>query len=90
MKVYEFIEEDYSKAIDTAEEIKELANKLIKCFDKAEENEDFRGGEMNFRRSPHMRGGRVSSKNRMTPPHLRGYVVRPEEEDWSYNERYNW
>ena len=25
------------------------------------------------------------------PPHMRGgYIVRPEEDDWSYNERYNW
>lgn len=57
-----------------------------------------------FRRSPRMRGGRGGGQGsynmpRMrggiggyaeVPPHMRGYVVRPEDEDWMYNERYNW
>ena len=102
MRIYEFFDEDYNKALDTAEGIRELADKLVKCLNKAEEKED-NGGEVNFRRRaprmrnsrgsyamyPHMRGG----YNNFTdmPPHMRGgYVVRPEEDDWAYSERYNW
>lgn len=104
MKIYEFFDEDYNKAVDMAEEIKELATHLVKCFGKAEEREGNSGGEMNFRRGPRMRGGRGGGQGSYTiprmrgsqmsypevPPHMRGYVVRPEDEDWMYNERYNW
>lgn len=102
MKIYEFFDEDYNKVVDMAEEIEELAGKLAKCLNKAEEREGDQISKMNFRRGPRMRngsGGQGSySMPRMrngggypdVPPHLRGYVVRPEEEDWMYNERYNW
>ena len=104
MKIYEFFDEDYNKTVDLAESIEELAAKLVKCLNKAEGREDNQGGEMNFRRSPRMRGGRGGGQGsynmpRMrggiggyveVPPHMRGYVVRPEDEDWMYNERYNW
>ena len=105
MKIYEFFDEDYNKAVDMAEDIEELAAKLAKCLTKAEEREDNQGGEMNFRRRvprmrngrggqgsytmPRMRGGMGSYTD--VPPHMRGgYIVRPEEDDWMYNERYNW
>lgn len=104
MKIYEFFDEDYNKTVDMAEDIEELAGKLVKCLNKAEEREGNQGGDMNFRRSPRMRGGRGGGQGsynmpRMrggiggytdVPPHMRGYVVRPEDEDWMYNERYNW
>ena len=88
MKIYEFFDEDYNKTVDMAEEIEELAGKLVKCLNKAEEREGNQGGDMNFRRSPRMRGGIGGYVE--VPPHMRGYVVRPEDEDWMYNERYNW
>lgn len=104
MKIYEFFDEDYNKTVGMAEDIEELAGKLVKCLNKAEEREGNQGGDMNFRRSPRMRGGRGGGQgsynmSRMrggiggyaeVPPHMRGYVVRPEDEDWMYNERYNW
>ena len=105
MEIYEFFDEDYNKVVDMAEDLEELASKIVKCLNKAEKKEGNQGGEMNFRRGPRMRGGRgggMGSYNmppRMrggmgsytdVPPHMRGYVVRPEEEDWTYNERYNW
>lgn len=103
MKVYEFFDEDYNKTVDMAEDLEELAGKLVKCLRKAEER-DPQGGEMNFRRSPRMRGSRGGGQGSFNmprmrgsmagypdvPPHMRGYVVRPEDEDWMYNERYNW
>lgn len=99
MKIYEFFDEDYNKTVDMAEEIEELAGKLVKCLNKAEEKEGNFSGDMNFRRGPRLRGSRGSyNMPRMRrgqgdhadiPPHMRGYVVRPEDEDWMY-ERYNW
>jgi len=101
MKIYEFFDEDYNEVVDMAEDIEELAAKLAKCLAKAEERENS-GGEMNFRRrGPRIRGSRGGGQGsygmpRMrggysnVPPHLRGYIVRPEDEDWAFNERYNW
>lgn len=99
MKIYEFFDEDYNKAVDMAEDIKELATHLVKCLEKADEKEENQGGEMNFRRrAPRMRSGRGGGQGNIQRggypdmyPHMRGgYIVRPEEDDWSYNERYNW
>jgi hypothetical protein len=101
MKIYEIYDEDRNKLVDMAEDIKEMASNIVECLDKAEKREDNPDGEMSFRRSPRMRSGRSRSANypRMRggqrsftdiPPHMRGYVVRPEDEDWAYNERYNW
>lgn len=102
MKIYEFFDEDYNKAVDMAEDIKELATHLVKCLEKADEKEENQGGEMNFRRrAPRMRSGRGGGQGSYAYPHMRsyaevpphmrgGYIVRPEEDDWSYNERYNW
>lgn len=102
MKIYEFYDEDFMEVSDMANKIKEIATYMVKCLDKAEEKEGNSGGEMNFRRrGPRMRGGRSNfiPTPQMrggqggfmdVPPHMRGYVVRPEDEDWAYNERYNW
>ena len=54
MKIYEFFDEDYNKTVDLAEDIEELAAKLVKCLNKAEGREDNQGGEMNFRRPVHL------------------------------------
>ncbi len=104
MKIYEFFDEDFNVARDMAEDIEKLAAKLVKCFNKAEEREGDQSREMNFRRGPRMRGGRAGGqgsynmpnmRNYMDgytdiPPHMRGYIVRPEDEDFMYNGRYNW
>lgn len=39
MKIYEFFDEDYNKTVGMAEDIEELAGKLVKCLNKAEERE---------------------------------------------------
>ena len=105
MRIYEFFDEDYNEVVDMAEDIKSLAIKLAKCLHKAEEREGDLGGEINLRRGPRVRGGRGGQGSYTMPrmrgsmagynvpaPHFRGYVVRPEDEDWAYNsnERYNW
>lgn len=47
------------------------------------------GGQGSFGMYPQMRGGQAGYTD--VPPHMRGgYIVRPEEDDWMYNERYNW
>lgn len=48
-----------------------------------------RGGGQGSYNMPRMRGGIMGGYTDV-PPHMRGYVVRPEDEDWMYNERYNW
>lgn len=90
MTIFEFYDEEYNKTLDIAEDIKELAGTLVKCLNKAREKEDVRPNEMNFRRrGPRMRGGSMNMDGGY-PPRMRGYVVRPEDEDLMYNERYNW
>ncbi len=102
MKIYEIYDEDRDKLLDMAEGIQELASNMVECLEKAEKKEKGENlkSEMSFRRSPRMRGrgSYTMSPNRRggqggfmeVPPHMRGYVVRPEDEDWGYNERYNW
>ena len=88
MIIYEFQEEDYNKTLEIAEDIKELATHLVKCLNKGKEREaENRLSNMNFRRrAPRMRGGSGYGYE----PHMRGYLVRPEDEDPMYNERYAW
>lgn len=50
-------------------------------------NNGWGGGQGSYN-MPRMRGG-IGGYTEV-PPHMRGYVVRPEDEDWMYNERYNW
>lgn len=101
MKIYEIYEEDRKDLMDMAEDIQDLATNIVECLKKAEKREDTPDSEMSFRRSPRlrrgrsrytsspsMRGSQISSRD--VPPHMRGYIVRPEDEDWAYNERYNW